>query len=146
MSASPLEAVTAAVFTVLNTTTLTSVATGGVWNTVPQGTVAPYVFFEVSKEKDIGGLGTYPGHGDVSEIDLRIHALGQQGNTDQCHSIVAAALGLMFNGTISVSGYDVPSNMPLSQVPIVPLGDQMWAGVTVHELVAMLRLVAGNQS
>ena len=146
MSASPLEAVTAAVFTVLNVSTLTSLATGGVWNTVPQGTVAPYVFFSVNKDRDIGGFGTYPGHGDVSEIDLRIHALGQQGNTDQSQAMVAAAVGLMFNGTISVSGYNVPSNMPLSEVPIIRLEDQIWAGVTVYEIVALLRLVADNQS
>jgi hypothetical protein len=102
------------------------------------------VFFEVSKVDDLGGFGTWPGHLDMPESEIRIHGVSDQQNVSECQAVVAKAVELLFTTTITVAGYKLCSDKPLPNVPIINLGDQMIAGVVVHEEVAILRLIVEN--
>ena len=117
---------------------------GGVNDVVPQGNVRPYVFFEVSNPTQLGGFGTYPGHGDVPELELRVHGISDQENVSQCQAIVAKAIELLFTTVLSVAGYTVCSALPMPDIQILNLGDQVIANVVVHEEVAIVRLIVEN--
>jgi hypothetical protein len=143
-SYSPLSPVSAMVYTTLNVAALTDLAPGGVDSVVPQGNVRPYLFFEVSKTKDLGGFGTWPGHGDVPELDIRLHGISDQTNVSECQALVAKAVELLFTTTLVVAGYQMCSDKPMPEVPIINLGDQVIAGVVVHEEVATVTLVVQN--
>jgi hypothetical protein len=143
-SYSALSPVSAAIYFALNVPALTDLVPGGVNDVVPQGNVRPYVFFEVSNPTQHGGFGTYPGHGDVPELELRIHGISDQENVSQCQAIVAMAIGLLFEAPLSVAGYIVCSALPMPDIQILNLGDQVIANVVVHEEVAIIRLIVEN--
>ena len=141
---SAISPVSAAVYTALNVAALTDLAPGGVGDVIPQGNVRPYVFFEVSNPAQHGGFGTYPGHGDVPELEVRIHAISDQPNVSEAQGLVAMAIGLLFEATLVVNGYQVCSDKPMPDIQIVNLGDQVIANVVVHEEVAIVRLIVEN--
>jgi len=134
--------VSAAVFAVLNVASLLAIAPGGVHNVIPQPTIYPLVFFEVSNAKQLGGFGSSPGHGDVPECELRIHALSEQQNVSEAQAILALCINLLYvPGTLAVAGYTVCAGQPMTGLQLLNLGDQLIAGVVCHEEVAMLTLV-----
>lgn len=143
-SYSPLAPVSLAIYTVLNVAALTDLLLGGVNTVVPQGSARPYVYFEISNPKQLGGFGTWPGHGDLPELELRVHGISDQQNVSECQALVAKAVELLFTTSISVSGYAVCSAGPLPAVQLLNLGDQVIANVVVHEEVAILTLVVEN--
>lgn len=143
-SYSAISPVSAAIYTALNVAALTDLAPGGVGDVIPQGNVRPYVYFEVSNPTQLGGFGTYPGHGDVPELEVRVHAISDQPNVSECQALLAIAIGLLFETVLSVSGYRVCSNKPMSDIQILNLGDQVIANVVVHEEVAIIRLIVEN--
>jgi hypothetical protein len=147
MTASALAPVSAAVFAALNVAALLALAPGGVSDAIPQPATYPLVFFEVSTSKQLGGFGTYPGHKDVPECELRIHVFSAQPNVSEAQGIVNAALGLIYvPGALSVAGYTVCANQPMTDVQILNLGDQVIANVVVHEEVAIVRLIVENNT
>jgi hypothetical protein len=142
---SALSPVSVALYTALNVSALLALLQGGVNDIVPQGALRPYVFFEVSNPLQHGGFGTYPGHFDVPELELRIHSISDQENVSQGQAIVAQALALLFvPGALSVTGYTVCATQPLPDIQILNLGDQVIANVVVHEEVAIVRLIVEN--
>jgi hypothetical protein len=145
-SYSPLYPLSVALVTALNVAALTALAPGGVHNVVPQNTVYPFLLFEVAVPTQLGGLGTYPGHGDLSEIELRLHAFSALQAISECQLILAKAIELLFTTTLSVTGYTVASALPLPDIAIVNLGDQTIAGTVVHEECVIVRLVLQNVS
>lgn len=145
-SYSALSPVSAAIYTALNVNALLTLVPGGVHDVVPQGNVRPYVYFEVSNPIQHGGFGTWPGHGDMPELEIRVHAISDQENVSECQTIVAAAIGLLFETPLVVDGYVVCSDKPLTDIQILNLGDQVIANVVVHEEVAIVRLIVENQS
>ena len=145
MTASALSPVAAAVWAALDVAALTDLLQGGINAVVPQGAQRPYVYFELSNPIQHGGFGTYPGHGDVPELELRLHAISDQENVSEGHAILNAALGLLFAGPlITAGGYTVCSGLPMTDIQILNLGDQVIANVVVHEEVAILRLIVEN--
>jgi hypothetical protein len=146
-SYSPLSPLSVGIFVALNVPALLALVPGGVVDAVPIGNVRPFLFFEVSTTKQLGGFGTWPGHGDVPEIELRLHAISDQPNVSEAQAIVAAAIGLVYQpGAIVVTGYTVCANQPMTDIQILNLGDQLIAGVVVHEEVAIIRLIVENAS
>jgi hypothetical protein len=143
-SYSPLSPVSAAIYNALNVAALTALAPGGVNDVVPQGSARPYVYFEISTAGQHGGFGTYPGHGDVTELEVTIHGISDQENVSQCQALVAAAIGLLFAAPLTVAGYTVCSALPMPDIQILNLGDQVIANVVVHEEVAIVRLIVEN--
>jgi hypothetical protein len=147
MTASALSPVSAAVWAALDVAALTDLLQGGVNAVVPQGALRPYVYFEVSNPTQHGGFGTYPGHGDVPECELRIHAISDQENVSECQGILNAAIGLLFAGPLVMGGsYVCCGGLPLTDIQILNLGDQIIANIVVHEEVAILRLIVEHQS
>jgi hypothetical protein len=144
VTASALSPVSVAVFNVLNVAALLALVPGGVNTVVPQGAPRPYVYFEVSNPRQLGGFGSYPGHADVPEIELRVHGISDQENVSECQAIVAKAIELLFTSALTVSGYRVCSSLPMSDVQILNLGDQVIANIVVHEEVAIVRLIVEN--
>jgi hypothetical protein len=145
-SYSPLSPVSVAVYTALNVGGLTALATGGVHEVIPDGTAPPYVLYELNVVRQFGGLGTWPGHGDMPGLELRVHAFTAQENISEGQGIVAKAIELLFTTSLSVVGYTVCSDKPMSEIEILNLGDQVVANVTVHEEVAIIQLIVENVS
>lgn len=141
---SALAAASLAIYTALNVAALTDLLQGGVNTVVPQGSGRPYVYFELSNPKQLGGFGTSPGHGDLPELELRVHGISDQQNVSECQAIVAKAIELLFTSVLTVSGYTVCSTKPLTDIQILNLGDQVIANIVVHEEVAILRLLVEN--
>ncbi len=142
---SALSAVSAAVYGALNVAAVLAIAPGGVNDAIPQPTIYPLVFFEVSNAKQLGGLGTSPGHGDVPECEVRIHAFSEQPNVSEAQGILNLCLGLIYApGALVVSSYTVCANQPMTDVQILNLGDQTIANVVCHEEVAVIRVIVQN--
>ncbi len=147
MSASPLSPVSAGVFAALDVQAMRDLVPGGINDVVPQLAPRPYLYFDVSTPTQRGGFGSYPGHRDIPECELRIHSISDQENVSQGQAILNAALGLVFvAGAIIVPGYTVCASQPMPDIQILNLGDQVIANVVVHEEVAILRLIVENNT
>lgn len=73
-SYSALGPVAIGVYSALNVAGLTTLATGGVYDHIPQATTFPCVRFSVESDpQQSSGFGAKPGSGQLSEIDLRVH-------------------------------------------------------------------------
>lgn len=151
---SALSPVSGAVYAALNVAALTSLlvssstgAQGSVVDSVPIGNVRPFLFFEVSNAKQLGGFGTWPGHKDLPECELRLHVIDDQPNVSECQTILAMAVQLIYQpGALSVAGYTVCAGQPMTDIQLLNLGDQIIAGVVVHEEVAIVRLLVENNT
>jgi len=142
---SALSPASAALYAALNVAALTDLVPGGVGDVIPQGNVRPYVYFEVSAPTQLGGFGTWPGQGDISELEVRLHVISDQENVSQAQGILGVAIGLVYQpGALTVAGYTVCATQPMPDVQLVNLGDQVIANVVVHEEVAILRLIVEN--
>src|SRR6185369_11022174 len=110
----PSWAMSVGVMTLLNVTSLTTTAgcVGGVHNEiVKQGSAYPHLIFFVQQEGEFGGFGTYPGHGDLPRMNLRLQAISKTGFL-QADAILEEAVRLLVTSTLTVSGYTVQGNLP----------------------------------
>lgn len=136
-SYSALAPVSAAVYTALNVAAVTNLATGGVFNVIPQNTAYPCVLFECSEAKQLGGFGTKPGVGQLPEMDVRVHVFSQ--NIDsllEAQNIIEQCLKALADPP-AVAGY---GSWGIFHDSTIDLGDQLIANVTVHEVVALFRM------
>ena len=132
MATSALSPVSVAVYGLLNVSGLTTLATGGVYDDVPQGTAFPYVWYEV-QEQDRRGLGT----GGLPEVALRVHTFSTYQGMSQAQSINAKVIELLKDQALTVSGYAMCGHVFYDES--VLLLDQDLNGVKVNELVALFR-------
>lgn len=123
-----------AVFARLNVAALLAVAPGGVSEEVPRGTTPPNVMFEVQDVRQLGGFGTKPGNGAISELEIRVHAYSTYEGFKELHPVMAKVVELLTPGALAVTGYRVIEGPNYDDT--VPFGDQVVAGVRVNELVA----------
>lgn len=142
-SYSALSPVSAAVYAALNVPALTAMVPGGVSDVIPQNTPYPLVLFEVSEPRQLGGFGTKPGHGQLPEIDLRVHVYSQQQNLSEAQAILDVAISLLADPPAVAGGY---GSWGIFHDSTIDLGDQVVANVTVHEIVAMFRLYVEENS
>ncbi len=129
----PLSALSTGLYTVLNVSTLTSVATGGVGDDIAQRTAFPFVLFEVS-EDDESAFGSRPGsgRGSMVRVRLRCYIYSQYQGMKECQSILAALKQLLATPP-SATGFHVWAVIYQGAVPI---GDELVAGIKVKELTA----------
>lgn len=135
-SYSALSPVSAAIYTALNVAALTDLLQGNVSDVMSQGTAYPTVLFEVSEGQQFGGFGTKPGVRQLPEMDVRIHVFSQAQNLSEAQGILDVAIGLLADPP-PVAGY---ASWAIFHDSTVDLGDQVVANITVHEIVAQLRL------
>ena len=135
---SALGPVAVAVYSTLNVAGLTTLATGGIFDTVaPQGTTFPYVLIEVQENEQLGGFGTTAGDGQLPEIEIRVHALSDYAGMKDAQAIIAKVIELLVNPP-AVSGY---RSHAIFNDPTVPLPNQQQSdGRIAQELVARFRL------
>ncbi len=135
-SYSSLDPVSAAVYSTLNVSALTDLATGGVGDDIEQLNGYPAVLYEV-QERNLGGLGSKPGTGKrVLEVDLRCHVFSTYSGFYEAQLVMNKIVELLANPP-SVTGYSSPL---IFHDDTVPLGDEIVAGVKVRELVGIWRL------
>lgn len=135
-SYSALSPVSAAIYATLNVPALTDLVPGGVGDVIAQGTPYPLVLFEVSEPRQLGGFGTKPGSGQLPEMDVRLHVFSQAQNLSEAQGILDVAIGLLADPP-AVAGY---ASWAIFHDSTIDLGDQVVANITVHEIVASLRL------
>lgn len=140
-----LSQVSAAVYATLNVSDLTTVATGGVHDVVPQNTAYPFVLFEVSEGAQYGGFGTKPGHGRLPEVNLRVYVYAQDtptlGGMKACQTVMAIVMRLLADAP-AVEGH---GSWAIFWDDIVPVPDSLIAGERVNELVGNARWYVEEQ-
>lgn len=104
MSALLLSPVSVGVYTALNVSTLTDLCSGPFDTEVPQLTGFPACWF-VLTEENARGMGT----GGLRKLSLRVHAAAVGSSTlgpaKQLQGILGAAVSLLEDATLTVSGY-----------------------------------------
>jgi hypothetical protein len=134
---SSLNAVSAAVQTTLNVSTLTSVATGGLGDEVPPDAAFPFVLFKVSEDV-LGGFGSKPGTGKRTlQVDLRVHVFSTHRGMKEAQTIMAIVIGLLADAP-SVTGF---GSWAIFHDGTVPLPNEVVNGIAVRELVGNFRLM-----
>lgn len=139
---SALSPVSAALYSALNVTSVTSLATGGVGDDIGQSVAFPFLLFTVT-ESTRGGFGTWPGRKQLPQVDVRLHAFSNYRGGKDAQGIVDAALAALFlafdptTPTVTVTGYATCS---LFHDSTSEPFDSLVAGQKVKEVVAQLRL------
>lgn len=130
-----LSAVSAAIYTALNVSGLTALATGGIHDSVlPQATTYPCVMFVVSEDRDAGSFGSSRSKRPL--ISLRVHVFSTYVGMSEAQSVMKKVVELL-EAPLTVSGYN---NWAIFYDSTTPLPDQVVAGEVVQELVAEFRL------
>ncbi len=132
---SALDPVSAAIYSTLNVSALTTLAPGGVGDDIAQLTSRPSLLYEV-QERNLGGLGQKPGTGRTMEIDIRLHVFSEAQGFIEAQQIMAVAIGLLRDAP-AVTGY---GSWAIFHDDTIPLADEEIAGVKVKELVSIWRL------
>jgi len=120
------------VYTALNVAGLTALATGGIFDDVPQMPTFPFIWYEV-QERQAGVMGTRA----IPEVELRVHVFSTYEGTSEAQSIMSKAIELLRYTTPAVTGY---STAVIFHDETIPLGLQELNGVKVRELVGMFRI------
>jgi len=126
-----LDAVSAAVYTLLNVASLTALATGGIADDTAQASAFPFVFYEVS-ERERRGLGT----GGLPEVELRVHGYGR--DVQGLQVLIQKVVLLLKDQPLTVAGYNQCGKVFYDET--LTFHDELINGVKVHELVAMFRI------
>lgn len=135
-----LMAVSTALATVLNVPAITSLATGGVFDDLPDSPTFPCVLVSVGENQQVGGLGTKPGHGNLPEVGVRVHVFTQAAGFRAAQVLMDQVI-LALADPPAVSGF---GSWAIFHDATTPLTDQMVAGVKVQELVSDFRLYVEN--
>lgn len=139
MSALALDPVSAALYTRLNVSAVTSLATGGVSDDPAQGVTFPFVWFEV-REEEARGFGT----SGLPLVHIRVHVFSRYGDSttvgapQQAQLVMQQVITRLKDHALSVSGYATCGHMFYDET--VTLSDEVLNGITVCELVATFRL------
>lgn len=128
-----LSPVSAAVYGKLNVAGLTALATGGIYDDIPQPLVLPCVWYEV-KEQERRGFGTV----GLPEVELRVHVFSDYAGAAQSQSIGAKVVELLRDQALTVTGYAHCGRVIYDETVLLPR--ENINGVTVRELVAMFRI------
>lgn len=130
LSLSPLSV---AIYGALNVAGMTALVGSRIYDDIPRNPTYPLVWFEVQEPQDVRGFGT----GGMPEVSLRVHALTQYQGEKQGQAIIAKAIELLRDQTLTVTGYAQAGQMFYDET--VTLRDQEIEGVKVQEMVAVFR-------
>ncbi len=137
-----LAPVSAGVLTLLNVAGLTALVSTRIYDDVPQAPTFPFVFYEV-REQPIKTMGA---GGGVPEVELRVHAYSnsdEYNGPGELHSIIAKAIELLRDQTVSVSGYNQAGKIFYDETS-QPL-NEIISGVKCREMVASFRIYVEEQ-
>ncbi len=128
-----LSPVSVAVDNALNVAALTALATGGIYDGIPQAPSYPLVFFEVQEEdqRPFGG-------GGLPQVTLRVHAFSTHEGMKEAQTIIAKAIQLLRDVSLSVTGYAQAGKVFYDRTVALP--NEVVRGVEVRELVAEFRI------
>ena len=122
MPRSALEPAAEAIYGLLNVSAMTTLATGGVYQDVPQDTSFPYLAFEVRENDTNGTFGQI-----FYSMGVDIHCYSQYEGNQQADTIINKAVQLLTYQTPSMSNFtalflihDGSSNLPDIDVNVVP--------------------------
>lgn len=137
---SGLDAVSVGVYSALNVSPVTSLATGGLGDDIAQGTAFPFVLYEVHERPQFH-MGSQPGRsGQLLEIELLVHVFAQDtataGAMKTAQQVLDAVVGVLVSPP-TVTGF---SSWACFFDEAINLGDQLVAGIKVKELVGRFRL------
>jgi hypothetical protein len=124
-----------AVYAALNVTSLTALATGGIYDDLPQGVSFPCVLYEVD-ERETRGFGA----GGLPEITLRVHVFSVYGGLKEAQDIAKEAIRLLKDQALTIAGYTQCGRVFYDETTALP--DEEINGVKCHELVAQFRIYA----
>lgn len=141
VTALALGPVSEALYAALNVDVMRELVPGGIWADIPQGSVLPSLMFEVSEGRQFGGFGTKPGVGMLPEVEIRLHVFSQYAGWKEAEDAIEAARLLLADPPL-VSGYRAHA---IFWDDVIPLADEVVAGVKVKELVANARLYVEAQ-
>lgn len=130
-----LDPVSAAVYTALNVSAVTSLATGGVSDDPAQGTAFPFVWYEVS-ERDVRGLGT----GGLPEVTLTVHVFSKYEGLTEAQSVMQQVIAALKDVSLTITGYAHAGMVFYDDTLTFP--NEMLNGVKTHELVSRFRIYA----
>lgn len=128
-----LSPVSAAVYGALNVSSLTALATGGVYDDVPQGVGFPFVLYRV-EEQERRGFGA----GSLLEVALRVHVFSTYAGLKEAQTIGSQVVELLKDVTLTVSGYRLCGRVFYDETLLV--GDELINGVKCHELALGFRI------
>jgi hypothetical protein len=132
VTALALGPVSEAIYAALNVADMRALVPGGIWADIPQGTVFPALMFDVSEGKQLGGFGTKPGLGMLPEVEIRLHVFSQYAGWKEAQDAIEKAR-LLLADPPAVTGYRAHA---IFWDEVIPLADELIAGVKVKELVA----------
>jgi len=122
MPRSALEPAAEAIYGLLNVSAMTTLATGGVYQDVPQDTSFPYVAFEVRENDTNGTFGQI-----FYSMGVDIHCYSQYEGNQQADTIISKAVQLLTYQTPSMSNFtalflihDASTNLPDIDINGVP--------------------------
>ena len=130
LSLSPLSA---ALYTALNVAGMQALVGSRIYDDIPRNPTYPLVWFEVQEPRDMRGFGT----GGFPETLIRVHALTQYQGEKQGQAILAKAIELLRDASLTVTGYTQAGGVFYDET--VVLRDQEIEGVKVQENVAIFR-------
>ena len=133
MATLALSPVSVAVYGALHVAGLTALATGGIYDDVPQAPTFPFVWYEVS-ERDQRGFGT----GGLPEVTLRVHAFSTYAGAAQVQSLIAKVVELPKDVSLTVTGYRACGSVFYDETS--EIFDELLNGVKVKEQVAHFRI------
>lgn len=143
MSYSALAAVATAIAAALDVPTVLALAPGGVYSHIPQTTTFPCLRFGVAADAQrYSGLGTAPGAGQLSEIDLRVHLYSAYEGVTELHALLELVVQQL-RLPLTVVGHGSWASFYDRATPID--GGDVIGGERVSELVAFFRLYVEQQ-
>jgi hypothetical protein len=139
-----LDAVSAALYAVLNVSGLTALATGGISDGIGQKKAYPFLLYVVNENSAGSGLGTKPGQSLLLEVDIRLHVFSQESGLKSAQAVMKKAIELLsatdaLRSSLASNGYRLCGGEPLYD-DTVALGNAIVAGENVQELVSNFRL------
>lgn len=129
-----LDPVSAAIYTLLNVSGLTSlVSTNGISDDIGQTVEFPFVCYEVS-ERDNRGFGS----GELPEVQLRVHVYSTAEGQIEGQTITQKVIQLLKDQALTVTGYNHCGLIFYDET--IYVGDELINGVKVKEWVAQFRV------
>ena len=136
MARSAMEPVAEAIYGLLNVSGMTALATGGIYDDVPQDTDFPVVWYTV-RESDIPGT-----FGQVFfACRVGVHVFSQYQGSQQAQTIINKAVELLRNQTPSMSNFTA---LELIHWSSTGLPDEDINGVKTKHLMAEFQVVVSE--
>lgn len=131
MARSALEDVSEAIYGALNVSTMTNLATSGVFSHVPQDTAPPYVWYTVDERDVDGTFGAV-----MKDCVVRVHAFSTYQGDQEAQQIINAAVALLRGTTPALDNH---TPLLLVHDGSTPATDEDVGGVQTKHIVADFR-------